>query len=227
MIRVRNDDILVSSSDWPDPVKRFRQIHRWISEAPEHLIHIPAILCSEIQQFPTCIEYIKEETKAGRMIPELHGFHHEIDYTARSIEECVTDLEKAINWMVKHLEVRPKTWYTPRCAGRYPRREFHTKEKYEALVAQADRMRAAADFMKLEVVSEFDNKLEGRDGVCRHLKDGRSLEAISNSRKIADGHKEISTHWWSRGIRLKRVIEAIKHGSWDNAMKIEPELFRD
>jgi len=227
MIRVRDDDILVPSREWPDPFKRFRQIHRWIAEVPEHFVHVPAILTEEIQQFPQCIEYVKEEVKAGRMIAELHGFHHEIDYQRRSVNDCFSDLDKAINWMVKHLESRPNIWYTPKGAGRYPLREYHIEEKFNELTAQADRMREAAARLGLEVVSEFDNKMEGRDGICRHLMDGRSLDAISNSRNIEGGHKEISTHWWSRGIRLKRVIVAVKHGSWAKAMDIEPEFFRD
>jgi hypothetical protein len=227
MIRVRDDDILVPSREWPDPFKRFSRIHRWIAEVPEHFVHVPAILTEEIQQFPQCIEYVKSEAKAGRMILELHGFHHEIDYQRRSVEDCADDLEKAMSWMNKHLDVVPKIWYTPKGAGRFPLREYHTQDKFDELTAQAKIMREAAARFNLEVVSEFDNKMEGRDGVCRHLMDGRSVEALSNTRKIANGNKEISTHWWSRGIRLKRVIEAVKHGSWANAMRIEPELFND
>jgi len=208
MIRVRNDDVLVSSSDWTNPLERFSKIHRWVSEVPEHFIHVPAILTTEIQQFPDCIEFIKSETKAGRMVPELHGFHHEIDYRTRSYADCVKDLDKAVEWMDKNLGVRPTIWYTPRGGDHPP-------------------MREAAATLSLEFVSAFDNKLEGRNGICRHLMDGRSWEAVSNSRIIPNGHKEIGIHWWSRGMRLKRVIEAVRHGSWANAEKISPELFSD
>ena len=227
-IRVRDDDVLVTSRDWPDPFKRFTRVHRWIAEVPEHFIHVPAILVTEIQPFSECIEFVRSETKAGRMFPELHGLHHEINYQFRSLEDVSSDLKISVDWMIAHLDVRPKIWYTPKGAGLYPHpRAILPDEKKEQLIRQADTMRAAASQLNLEVVSEYDNKMHGENGICRHLMDGRSIDAISNSRKIEGGHKEISVHWWERGIRLKRVLEAVKHGSWANAMIIEPELFRD
>lgn len=228
-VRIRNDDVLVSSRDWKDrEFERFSRVHKWIAEVPDHFIHVPTILTTEIQQFPECIEFIKNEARAKRMLPELHGFHHEIDYQHRSIEDITSDLDQAVNWMIKHLDVRPKIWYTPRCAGQYPHPKATniSQEKRDQLTAQADRMRAAAETLQLEVVSEYDNKLSGDNGVCRHLMDGRSIDALSNSRKIEGGHKEWSVHWWERGVRLKRCIEAVKWGSWEDAKKQEPELFR-
>jgi hypothetical protein len=197
-VRVRDDDVLVGSSSWADPLKRFSQIHRWIAEVPDKFIHVPAILTTEIQQFPEAIEYIKSETKAGRMLPELHGFHHEIDYRTRSIEECVSDLDKGIDWMIKNLDVRPKRWYTPRGAD-------HSN------------MRAASEFMNIEFISAFDNKLSGRYGVVQRLRDGADIKFLEGL--------EISCHWWEGGMRLKRVIEAVRYGSWAKAAELDKELF--
>jgi len=199
-VRVRNDDVLVGSSSWPDPFKRFSQIHRWIIDASAHMIHVPAILTEEIQAFPQCIEYIKGEAKAGRMVPELHGFHHEIDYRTRSYKDCCEDLEKAIGWMVTNIGVTPTVWYTPRCAD-HPN------------------MREAANKFNLQFVASFMNKLEGRYGVVQRLRDKAPIEFL-------DGI-EISCHWWSSGLRLKRVIEAVKCGSWLEASKQNRELFND
>ena len=209
MIRVRDDDCLVTSSSWPDPFKRFRRVHNWISEIPNEMIHVPAILCTEIQQFPDCVKYIKNETRASRMLPELHGFQHEIDYRNRSYEDCCADLEKSIEWMATNLDVIPTVWYTPRCASHQP-------------------MKEAAARYGLEFVDTFKNPLEGRNGVVQFLKDGGQLPKDAEPGRYHATRGtcfEISMHWWSYGLRLKRVVEVIKHGSWAKAAELNKELF--
>ena len=58
MIQIRNDDVLLTSRGWPDPVKRIKQLHSWVAEFPEHVIHVPAILVAEIQKFPEAVEFV-------------------------------------------------------------------------------------------------------------------------------------------------------------------------
>src|SRR3990167_5839336 len=78
MIRMRDDDVLVPSSSWKDVFGRFRQVHAWIVDCPQ-MIHVPTLITEELSDFPECVEYIKFETRLGRMAPELHGALH-VDY---------------------------------------------------------------------------------------------------------------------------------------------------
>src|SRR3972149_905580 len=51
-IRIRDDDVLVPSRQWPDSVKRFKGFHNIITQDPKHFLHVATILVTEIQQFP-------------------------------------------------------------------------------------------------------------------------------------------------------------------------------
>src|SRR5262245_43134621 len=137
MLRIRDDDILVRSSSWSDPVARFKQIHEWIRPHVGQVIHVPAILVSEIQEFPDCIEYIKENVANGTMETQIHGYQHieysrlglpfdrlpargAVDYTIFSQEELHAHfqavrlhLAEAKEWVVNTFECNPSIWYTP------------------------------------------------------------------------------------------------------------------
>lgn len=76
-VYVRDDDVMVGSSSFDDPVGRFRGVHGVIVAAGA--MHRPGILISEIQHFPDAIQFIQEETKQGRMDPQFHGLRH-VDY---------------------------------------------------------------------------------------------------------------------------------------------------
>ena len=91
MIRVRDDDVLIRSSGC-DSFKRFKQVHSWICES-DKFIHVPAVLVTEIQEFPECIKFVREETQAGRMMPETHGFEH-IDYAKLTKDEIIEHLKR-------------------------------------------------------------------------------------------------------------------------------------
>jgi hypothetical protein len=112
MIYIRDDDVLMPSSGIQDPFKKFRRIQNWLKEVPQHFMHVPAILVTEIQQFPKCIDFVREETKEGRMEPELHGYEH-IDYGRLTLNEVKNHLEMSLEWMKEEFEVVPKKWYTP------------------------------------------------------------------------------------------------------------------
>jgi hypothetical protein len=56
------------------------------------------------------------------------------------------------------------------------------------------------------------HKLRGKHGVVDRLRSGESPWYL-------DG-EEIFMHWWEGGLRLKRVLEVIKHGSWAEAERV-------
>lgn len=193
MIFVRDDDVLLKSSSYADPLERFKQVHRWICEVPDKVLHIPAILVTEIQEFPEAIEYIKEETAEGRMRLEIHGLKH-VDYAKLDAYAVRQELKECQVFLNREFNVSATTWYTPWGAN--------AAYLYEA---------AEAVGLKLVDCSNI-NKLAGRYGMVQQLKDGH------DPIKFLDG-KEIFMHWWEGGMRLKRVLEAIKHGSWVEAVK--------
>jgi len=191
MIYVRDDDVLLPSSSWGSPFLRFKQIHEWILEVPEYVVHIPAILVTEIQGFPEAIAYIKEQTADGRMQPEIHGLEH-IDYGKLSLHEVKDHLKQCTQFLLDAFDIHPTIWYTPWGANSPVLQE------------------AATDLgLKLTDCSNI-NKLSGRYGMVQQLKDGH------DPRKFLE-EKEIFMHWWERGERLQRVLKAIKAGSWEAA----------
>lgn len=201
MIRIRDDDVLIPSSGWSNGLGRLQQIHAWICEVPDVLIHVPTILITEIQQFPECIDFVRNEAAEGRMEPQVHGLKH-IDYADLTPDEIKRDLSACISWIKEHLGVTPTMWYTPWGAG-FDDRGGHLPH--------------AAEEVGLKIVGtrpEEICKIRGQYGVPRRLEDGASLS-------VFDG-KEIFVHWWEGGARLKRIVEVAKHGSWAKA-KAAPE----
>jgi hypothetical protein len=204
MIRVRNDDVLLPSKGYSSELGRLQQIHEWICEVPDTLIHVPAILVLEIQQFPECIEWIRQETAEGRMLPEIHGLSHK-DYASMSEKEIVADLNVCRDWIDYKFGHVATKFYTPWGAG---------ADERGAHIGPA----AASTGIEL-VTCENISKLCGRHGVVQQLMDGRDISYLN------DFGGEIFMHWWEGGSRLKRVVEVIKHGSWDEAVKHNRKLF--
>lgn len=204
MIRVRDDDVLISSSSTYDPLTKFKGIHDWICEVPETLIHVPSILVLDIQEFPKCIEYVRQETEEGRMLPEIHGLHHK-DYASLSEKEIVAELNVCRDWIYYKLGYEATRFYSPWGAGADER---------------GAHIRPAAASTGIELVTcEKIIKLKGRYGVVQELKDGRDISYL-------DG-QEFFIHWWENLTRLRRVIDVIKHGSWEEAKKENSALFRE
>ena len=204
MIRIRDDDVLLSSSSYSDELGRLKQIHDWICEVPDKLIHVPAILVTEIQEFPEAIEYIRQETAEGRMLPEIHGLSHK-DYASLTSSEIVLELRECKEFIQKEFNHKATKFYTPWGAGADERGKH---------------IKSAAHAVQLEMVTcERINKLQGRYGVCQQLKEGRDVSYL-------DGN-EIFMHWWEGGSRLKRVVEVAKHGSWEAAKKENRRLFSE
>lgn len=184
-IRVRNDDVLRESSDWRGrEVERLKRIHSWISEFPDDFVHVPTIVTSEIIQFPEVVDFVCEETEKGLMIPEVHGLEH-IDYCNLPSERIIDDLSQCIEWFKKTGLPTPTRFYTP--WGGWNQRT-------------AD---AAATLGLTTIGVDKNWTLEA---VCARLAKGGLVEDLHD--------QEIFFHWWNRGIRLKRVAMAVKHGSW-------------
>lgn len=191
MIQIRNDDILLTSRGWSDPVKRIKQLHSWIAEFPEHVIHVPAILVTEIQKFPEAVEFVVEETKEGRMRPEIHGLEH-IDYGALTDPEIVEHLEQCLTWFHDTLNRTPTIFYTP-------------------WGGMSDKVIVAAQSVGLRAV--------GVDKYWSLEQTGARLRSGGLVSELAD--QDIFMHWWNRGLRLKRLVLAIAHGSWEQAASME------
>lgn len=111
---VRNDDILNETSAKKMIGKefdRFKFIHRMIMET-DSLVHMPTILCTEIEMYPEAIQYIENETAAARMCPQLHGWEHK-DYVHLAEYEIVDMLEESLGWFEDNLNTQFTIWATP------------------------------------------------------------------------------------------------------------------
>jgi peptidoglycan/xylan/chitin deacetylase (PgdA/CDA1 family) len=171
---------------------------------PDFLIHVPTICLLEIQEFPEAIEWIRQETQEGRMLPEIHGLSHK-DYAKLTEKEIVAELNVCRDWIYHQFGHEATKFYSPWGAG------FN---------AAGAHIRPAAESTGIELITcEQINKLQGRYGVCQELADGRDISYIHNF------GGEIFMHWWEGGSRLKRVVETIKHGSWAEAKKANRKLF--
>ena len=62
--------------------------------------------------------------------------------------------------------------------------------------------------------------LKGEHGVLNRLKSGKlTIDQLSG--------QEIMIHFWEGGSRLNRFVAYVKHGSWEAAVKANPELFKE
>lgn len=116
-IRIRDDDVLVHSTSFPGRAfQRFKGFHNTVMIDPVHFEHVVAILVTEIQEFPECIEFVKAETAAGRMRPEVHGFRH-VDYAKLPYNQVVEELRRCRSFIADRLGHTPTIWYSPWGAG--------------------------------------------------------------------------------------------------------------
>lgn len=198
MIIVRDDDVLIRSSSFKSPFNHFQTVHNWICEVKQ-LLHVPAILVTEIAEFPEAIEYIKDQTKAGLMRPEIHGLEH-IDYGKLQEPEIRDHLSKCKDFIYDNFGTLATTFYTP-------------------WGANAPQIYQAADSVDLKVTDcSRINKLAGRYGIVQRMRDGE------DPAKFLEG-EEIFFHWWEGGLRLRRVVEVLKHGTWAAAKAANEDWF--
>lgn len=196
MIRLRDDDVLLRSKGWEDPFGRFKQVHEW-ARLSDQILHVPSLLVEEIREhFPHAAEYIRTETRSGRMAPQFHGMFH-IDYAALPVEHVLEHLTEGAEWMEDAIGVRPTKWYTPWGAN--------AEHLYKA---------AAEASMDLVDCSEIYTIQR----CTRELREGTvTVDQIKD--------REIFLHWWEAGLRVKRLAYALNHGSWQAAADVHRELF--
>lgn len=181
LIRIRNDDVIIVGSDCSTPIERFKHVHEQICRT-DKLIHVPTIIVDDIQRWPELVKYIKDETKAGRMIPEIHGRWH-IDYGKLPIQEVLDQLSYCQLWFVENLGHMPTKWYTPWGASQ-------------------PHLHRAADMANLELVDcSRTVKLKGRHGLPQLMKEGKPLSYF-------DG-QEVIMHWWN-GLDVQRLGELVE-----------------
>ena len=192
-IRIRNDDVLVHSRSFSGrEFGRFKGFHNIIQMDPRHFEHVVAILTTEIQDFPECIEYIKTETAAGRIFPEVHGLRH-IDYAALSYNEVVEELRTAVSSIENMFSYRPSKWYSPWGAG---------ADKRGAHLASAAK---AAGLTLVTCVGVIQPSALVAD--VRAVRAG-NMDKLDLYAKWEG--KEILRHWWEGSGALHESIEFFK-----------------
>jgi len=148
---------------------------------------------------PEAVEYIKEQKGFNKMSPQVHGYEH-IDYAKLSKQEVKDDLERCKDFLYEKLDIIPSRWYTPWGAN--------APHLYDA---------ASETGLKLVDCSVI-NKMNGRYGLIQLAKEGHDIEKIMQN-------KEIFFHWWEGGMRLKRVVEILKYGSYESAKAVNGDWF--
>ena len=100
MIVIRDDDVLWDRRNHKfaplTEVERFKQVHEWLCQS-DQVLHVPAILVKQIQEYPEGIEYIKKRTYEGYMKPQLHGWDHS-DYSTMDLDLIRGHLFKCFEW---------------------------------------------------------------------------------------------------------------------------------
>jgi len=195
-IRIRDDDVLVHSSSFPNKeFERFKGFHNMVKENPKHFMHVLAVLTTEIQAFPECIEYIKKETAAGTMYPEVHGLHH-IDYANLSFEEVTNQLSEAKAFIIDKFNYVPTIWYSPWGAG---------------ADARGAHLRPAALEAGLNLVT-CQGMIQPSKLIHEIRETAYDPEAKVELIKRWEG-KEILRHWWEGSGALMESIHFFKaHG---------------
>lgn len=197
MIRVRNDDVLVPSRGWTHPDRRFREVHELIAGA--NILHIPTVVVTDggLEDYPDIIRYMRAETEAGRMTPEIHGWRH-IDYAKLSEAEVREEIRSAQSWIADSFGRLPQMWMTP-------------------WGASAPHLHRAAESLSLILVDT--SRIVELSTACRRLRTGKAtVESLNDV--------EIFMHWWSRGARLNRLCAAVSAGSWEAAQNMNPKLYK-
>jgi hypothetical protein len=154
MIRVRDDDVLVHSSGYSDAeaVARFKRVHEIIVNGGG--LHVPAVLIMEILDFPEAIEFIGEETKAGRMEPQWHGMEH-VDYAKKTEEEIVADIIMSQLQFREWFDCKFTKFYTPWGAN-----AAHIKKACDRLNVE---MVDCSDIIRCVHVNREPEKFRGKD----------------------------------------------------------------
>lgn len=197
MIRLRDDDVVIKhSSQWEDIFGRFRQVHEWTKAGDGQLLHVCAILADDLQTHSEAISYIRDEVEAGNIEPQIHGKEH-IDYANLSKEKVREHLKYCKDFIFESFSVIPTLWYTPWGASSPHLHEVSLEENIKLI-----------DCSKIIPIESCVKSI--RYGVPVRKYEG----------------KEVITHFWNKGLRVKRLAVLAKYGSWGDAVEAEPRLFR-
>jgi len=198
LIRIRTDDVLVASDAMKGvEFQKWRKHHQWVLEAPEYFYHVAAILCQDIQNFPEAVEYIRQEVAEGRLGLDLHGWEH-IDYAKLSQEEIEPHLEQSFEFFLKTFNCLPLRWATP-------------------WGANSKSIQKAARKYSLSVEGVTDPVID----------QGQAAQIACQANRIDPLlGKVIMVHFWERGLKLFRIIQCAKLGSWVTAAAAFPEEFK-
>lgn len=198
LIRVRGDDVLVHSEAMKGAeFSKWKKHHQWVVEGPPYFFHVAAILCKEIQDFPEAIEYIRKEVAEGRLALDLHGWEH-IDYGKLETEDIELHLEQSFDFFLKTFNCLPFRWATP-------------------WGANSPNIRKAARKFSLIVEGVTDPVIDQSQAV-NIVQHADSIEPLID--------KIILFHWYEKGLKLWRIIQAAKYGSWKQAALAHPEEYK-
>lgn len=184
--RVRIDDVMWSTSDKTmvgKEVQKFQKYVRWCQNT--NITVVPAILCNDIEKFPECIVWLKDEIEKGKLVScDLHGWEH-VDYGSMSLFEIREHLEKALTWFETVKLPLPIRWVTP-------------------WGANSPAMQQAA--------TEFDIIIEDTTHPVIDQAVADSQLRITRDPDILKD-KVLMCHWWDRGLRLYRICQVLYYNS--------------
>ena len=203
-IRIRDDDVLITSRGRAgNEFGRFVGFHKMVCLDQRHFIHVPAILVKEIQEFPECIDFIRDETAEGRMLPEIHGWEHK-DYANLSMEQIVEELLVSKKFIQEAFNYLPTVWYSPHGAG---------------ADARGSHLRIAAEECGLTLVtcegmikpSALVYDVRSVDGRDRETGQIPMKPSMTKEQLLAKWEgKEILRHWWEGMGALTESIKWFK-----------------
>jgi peptidoglycan/xylan/chitin deacetylase (PgdA/CDA1 family) len=180
-------------------IKRVMQLHRWMDQAPKgYFNYIPTVIVGEMIDWPEITDLLRHETAAHKISPQIHGLHH-VDYGSLDKETIREHLGLCMTWFKDTLWYEPTIWATP--WGGWSR-----------------------DME--EVASEFNLTLETTRptisiGRCIDLCKTEGVETVRYSSPL------VLIHWWEKGLKLLRLTEIVKNGSYEAAVVARPDLFGD
>jgi len=189
--RIRFDDILWATGDPKVKGKEFQKFKKHISWCKDIDVPLaPAILCQDIEQFPECIQYVREQTWEGTMHPDLHGWTHE-DHGRLNEEEVSDHLDKALNWFEANLGVMPIRFVTPHGANSH------------AIQAAAQKYDLIVEDTSFPVIDQ-----KTADSQLRETGDVTLLD-----------DRVLMVHYWEKGLRLFRIAKIIQYGNIPEAIE--------
>jgi hypothetical protein len=189
--RIRFDDILWATGDPKVKGKEFQKFKKHINWCKDIDVPLaPAILCQNIEEFPECLQYVREQTWEGVMHPDLHGWTHG-PYGDLSVPEISKHLERALEWFDANLGVMPIRWVTPHGANSH------------AIQAAAQKYDLIVEDTGYPVIDQ-----KAADSRLRETGDVTLLD-----------DRVLMVHWYEKGLRLYRIAKVIQYKNIPDAIE--------